>query len=60
MIMQRLRLLFGVVREADREDRIDNYRRTAEEYEAKALAARAEIPKIMSEPIVEKMREAGL
>lgn len=60
MIMQRLRLLFGVVREADREDRIDNYRNTAEHHEAMALAARAEIPKIMSEPIVEKMREAGL
>lgn len=43
-----------------RQERIDNYRRTAEEYEAKALAARAEIPKIMSKPIVKKMREAGL
>ena len=59
-MMQRLRLMFQSVMEADPEERVEALRTIAEYHEAKALAARAKIPTVMSEPIVEKMREAGL
>ena len=60
MIMQRLRLLFGGVIEADRQERIDTLRELADDYERKARELRREITKTMSEPIVARMREAGL
>lgn len=60
MMMQRLRRLFGRVLEADREERLETLRDIADYYEAKAREARREISKVMSEPVIAKMREAGL
>ncbi len=60
MLMQRLRLLCNNILEADREERVDNLRALADDYERKAREIRREITKTMSEPIVARMREAGL
>lgn len=59
MILQRLRLMFQRVMEADPEERVEALRTIAEHHDALARAARAKIPQVMSEPIVEKMRESG-
>ncbi len=59
-ILQRLRRLFSHVVETDRQERLDNMRELADFYDAKARDARAEVNKIMSEPVIARMREAGL
>lgn len=59
MIMQRLRLLVSNIFETDRLERIENLRELADDYESEARALRAEITKIMSEPIIARMRADG-
>ncbi len=60
MILQRLRLMFAAIREADRQERIEHYTAAAEHHESKAGEARAKVAELMSEPVLAKMREAGL
>ena len=60
MIWQRLRLMFAAIREADRQERIEAYAEAADHHERKAREARAKVAELMSEPVLAKMREAGL